>query len=653
LNNYNEFIHKRTYSKFDYDKNRREDWNETVERWFEHMPRHAKLSKELTELLLSKKEQLLNMETLSAMRTLWTSGSALDQNHIGAFNCAYTAIDNINSFSEILYILMHGTGVGLSVEERFISQLPELSNRIQMLQNTIFTIEDSKEGWQQALRYHIRNLYDGFYTKFDYSLIRPAGAPLKTFGGRASGHEPLKELLDFVTETFLNARGRKLYTWECADIACMIAQTVIVGGVRRSSLMILTDINDKHMSEYKNGDFYKTHPYRVAANISAVINNNEEYDEHFEVLFKELKESKSGERGIVNRGVIEDKVRKSGRKVVYGFGVNPCVEILLRSKQFCNLSEIVMRKNDTLKTLKKKVETAVLFAVIQSQLTEYNNLSKEWIDNAVEEKLVGVSITGIMDWLSSNYVIYDDSEKDDVINEKVNMIVARNVLRAMKRHGVSYYNELLDKHPELAGETRHECIFTVKPSGTASQLVGCSSGIKPEQSKYYIRRVRVDAKDPLALLMIEQGVPFDYENGQDETNVKTYVFSFYRESYSDERLTLPHLSVQDQLDIYKLINDNWVDHNPSATIAVGDDEWDIVKKFLLENKDTIAGISFYPKYDGYHQLMPYEEISEEEYIELSKDNVDIDFNRLSEYETTDNTEGAKTYACHGGNCEIV
>jgi ribonucleoside-diphosphate reductase alpha chain len=563
------------------------------------------------------------MDVMPSMRCLWSAGAALENDNIAGYNCAYTAIDSVKTFSEILYILMNGAGVGFSTERQYTNLLPTVPSVLTVNEFGRFRVADSKLGWTEAYHLLLTKLYEGQIFPVDLSLIRPKGAPLKTFGGRASGPEPLLQLIKFTVRTFKGAAGRKLNSLEVYDLVCMIANCVVSGGVRRSSTINLSNLSDTRMRDAKVGQFYIEHPQRMLSNNSVVYTERPDM-RIFVEEWAHLMNSGSGERGIINRESLMAAASNTGRDE-RDFGTNPCGEIILRNKQFCNLTEVIVRPDDTFLTLKRKVGYATLLGVLQSSLTTFKYLSPEWKTNCEEERLLGVSLTGLMDNLS----IWGH------LNEL--------------RGAAWYHAKEVSKAMDIACPKAVTC---VKPSGTVSQLVGCASGVHPRHSPYYIRRVRVSSTDPVARLLIDQGIPYHPETGQDLDTANTLVFEFPQESPYGS-VFRDSMSALAQLRGWLKIKQSWCDHNPSCTIYVREYEWLEVGAWVYKNWDWIGGLSFLPHDGGVYELAPYEEITKEQYDEMLKDSKPIDWSRLTEYEHNDNTEGAKTYACTGDRCEIV
>lgn len=625
---YQEFIYKRTYSRWLEREGRREEWIETVNRYADFF--HKRVPQPLLGEFFGAIDKIVNLDVLPSMRCLWSAGEALESDNIAGYNCAYTVVDAKKTFAEILYILMNGTGVGFSVERQYINKLPEVPHSFGRLDMSPWVIGDSKIGWAEAFEHHINMLYNGMLCPFDYSQIRPKGSRLKTFGGRASGHEPLKQLIEYTTKIFQAAAGRKLNSIECYDIVCMIANCVVVGGVRRSATISLSNLSDLRMRHAKDGEFYILNPQRQLSNNSVAYTEKPEVATFMEEWLSLMK-SGSGERGIVNREGLREHARLNGRDPEYDFGVNPCGEIILRPKQFCNLTEVVIKPDETLLDLSHKVRAAVILGCLQATLDNFKFLSEEWTKNTKEERLLGVSLTGIHD---SAYF-------------SGSVVSMARYLKTLKLEAQVTARRWAD----ALGIAVPKAITCVKPSGTVSQLVNSSSGLHPRYAKHYIRRVRVNATDPVAKLLIAEGVPYEPEVGQELETASTLVFSFPIKSPTGST-TKSQVTALQQLDFWKILKIHWCDHNPSATIYVKPHEWIEVGAWVYKNWEHIGGLSFLPDDGGVYQLAPYEEISTEKYAELMWNFPKLDFSKLSEYEKADQTEGSKEYACQGGVCEL-
>ncbi len=627
-NQLGEFVYYRTYSKWIDAERRRETWIETVDRYISFMK--GKLGKLVKDSEYKElRDAILNQEVMPSMRLLQFAGSAVDRTNVCAYNCSFIAPSVLTDFAEIMYISMCGTGVGFSVESQNVQSLPQIKFQTgKKLAKHV--IEDSKEGWADALTYGLKTWYDGNDVEFDYSLIRPAGARLKTMGGRASGPDPLMRLLNLVRTKVLSKQGRRLSNIDAHDIICAIGDCVVAGGVRRSALISLSDLDDDAMRDAKAGQFYLTEPQRSIANNSAVYIQKPTSVEFFDEWIALMK-SGSGERGIFNRGGLAKTLPERRLKVLGGYigslGTNPCGEIILQSKQFCNLSEVVARAKDTEADLLRKIKLATLLGTYQSTLTNFQYLSKEWKENCEKERLLGVSITGQWDC-------------PVVRNEKVLAKLKKEAIKA---------NELFAKRFKVNAST---CVTCVKPSGTVSQTVDCASGMHPRYAPYYIRRIRISATDSLFKMLRDQGVPYQPEVGQSKENATTYVFEF--------PVKAPHgavvkndISALEQLEFWKMVKINYTEHNPSVTIYVGESEWIEVVNWVYSNWDIIGGLSFLPRNDHVYQLAPYEEINESKYHELVKKTSNIDFSKIITYEKQDDSDMKKELACAGGMCEVV
>ena len=641
---YQEYIHLSRYARWDYSQGRRETWDETVGRYFTFFTEHLqekhdyKLENgERTEL----ENAVKNLQVMPSMRCLMTAGPALKKENVAGYNCSYAKVDSPRSFDEILYVLMNGTGVGFSVEEEYTNQLPVVPEELYDT-DTVIVVADSKLGWAKAFKELVSLLYGGHVAKWDVSKVRAAGAPLKTFGGRASGPQPLEDLFTFTINTFKNSLGRKLKPVECHDIVCKTAEIVVVGGVRRSALISLSNLNDREMRFAKHGDWYNHNVQRALANNS--VNYKEKPDVGtFMREWLSLYDSKSGERGIYNGMSAKKTVEQLNERYEDGdgnrvlrrdprndFGTNPCSEIILRSREFCNLSEIVVRREDTRESLKEKVRSATILGTFQSTLTEFKYLSKEWKRNCDEERLLGVSLTGIMD----------------------------NPITNGTRNGLK---ELLEELRDVAYETNKEwsdklgiptsaAITCVKPSGTVSQLVDSASGIHARHSPFYIRTVRADTKDPLCKLMQDMGFP----NEADVTKPDhTTVFSFPMKTPKGAICRMD-MTALEQLELWKTYATSWCEHKPSVTISVKEDEWVEVAAWVYDHFDSISGISFLPFSEHVYRQAPYQDCTEEEYKEALKTMPkNVDWAELSKYESQDYTIASQELACTAGGCEII
>ena len=624
MDQYREYIAASRYARYIDDKGRRETWEETVQRFidyiFDRTPAIAEDQETKKELFTA----ILNHELMPSMRALMTAGKSADRDNTCIYNCSYLPVDDPKSFDEAMFILLCGTGVGFSVESRYINGLPEVPDRLFDSEHTI-SVHDSKEGWAKSLRLLLAHLYSGEVPRWDISKVRPAGARLKTFGGRASGPEPLVDLFAFTVAMFKHAKGRRLNSLECHDLMCKIGEVVVVGGVRRSAMISLSDLNDERIRHAKTGPWWETAPHRALANNSAVYNETPTVGKFMEEWVS-LYNSHSGERGIFNREAAKKTVAKYGnRDVDYDFGTNPCSEIILRPYQFCNLTEAVIRHDDTKESLLRKVRLATILGTIQSSFTKFPYLRKVWQRNTEEERLLGVSFTGIY-----------DNKLTCTQGEELNVILTQ--LREMARATNKQWAERL-------GIPTSAAITCVKPSGTVSQLVDSASGIHPRHAKYYIRRVRGDKKDPLSQFLIQQGIPNEecvYKPTQ------TVVFSFPQKA--PDGLTRDDVTPIKHLELWLTYQRHWCEHKPSVTISVEEKDWPSVGAWTWENFSEISGVSYLPYDGGTYRQAPYEECTEEEYNELKAKIPTINWGELKE--VTDNVEGAQMLACSAGSCEI-
>jgi ribonucleoside-diphosphate reductase alpha chain len=624
MDQYQEYIAASRYARFIDDKGRREQWSETVWRYVDYVFSRTPAIKDNTELKDRIYKAIYDMKVMPSMRAMMTAGRSADRDNTCIYNCSYLPVDDPKSFDEAMFILLCGTGVGFSVESKYTSQLPDVPEQLFESEHVI-AVHDSKEGWAKALRLLIAHLYAGEVPKWDVSKIRPAGARLKTFGGRASGPGPLVDLFSFAVNTFKNAKGRKLNTLECHDLMCKIGEVVVVGGVRRSAMISLSDLDDERIRHAKSGPWWETAPHRALANNSAVYNETPTVGKFMEEWLS-LYNSHSGERGIFNREAAKKTVAKySHRDPNFDFGTNPCSEIILRPYQFCNLTEVVVRHDDTLETLKDKVEVATILGTIQSTFTKFPYLRKLWQRNTEEERLLGVSLTGI----------YDNTEMC------TNGEVLAGILAQLREHSRAA-NELW---ANTLGVAKSAAITCVKPSGTVSQLVDSASGIHPRHSRYYIRRVRGDKKDPLSAFLVSQGVPAEdcvYKPTQ------TVVFSFPQKAPAG--LVRDDVSAISHLELWLAYQRHWCEHKPSVTISVEEKDWPSVGAWVWDHFDEISGVSFLPYDGGTYRQAPYEECTEEQYNELKARVPKIDWTLFKEQ--TDNVEGAQMLACVAGSCEI-
>jgi ribonucleoside-triphosphate reductase len=634
-NSLGEFVYLRTYAKWIPEAGRRETWIETVDRYINFM--RENLGKKLTEKEYAElREAILSQKIMPSMRLMQFAGDAARRSNVTAYNCSYIAPSQIEDFAEIMYISMCGTGVGYSVESANIQALPQIAYQTKEKMPT-HMVADSKEGWCDALTLGLKTWYEGKDIDFDFSLIRPAGARLATMGGKASGPEPLRNLLAFSREKILSRQGRRLRNIDAHDIICKIGDCVVAGGVRRSAMISLSDLDDHEVRDAKKGQFWMTEPQRALANNSAVYNekpSNEEFMDEWVALVK----SKAGERGIFNRGGLMGQLPKrridfwkesgyvQNERVVGPAGTNPCGEIILKSKQFCNLSEVVARADDTKETLVEKARLATILGTYQSSLSNLGYLSKEWKKNCEEERLLGVSITG--QW---------DSKA----------VRTADVLEAMRAETIKTNK----KYAQRFGINQSTAITCVKPSGTVSQTLGVASGMHPRHAPYYIRRIRISATDSLFKMLRDQGVPYHPEVGQTEAEASTFVLEFPVKS-PDGAISKDDLTALDQLEHWKLVKEHFTEHNPSVTISVGEDEWIQVANWVYEHWDIVGGLSFLPRSNHVYQLAPYEEITKEQYVEMAKRFQHLDYGKLYAYERTDETDIKKELACVSGTCEI-
>ena len=619
MNDYQQFIHRSRYARYLEDKGRRETWEETVGRYMENVV-GSKVEQDVADQI---RKAILNMEVMPSMRGLMTAGKALERDNVALFNCSYIPCDHPRAFDEAMYILMCGTGVGFTVERQDISKLPVVSDEMHDTGTTI-VVDDSKLGWSKAFKELVSMLYAGQVPKWDVDKVRPAGARLKVFGGRASGPEPLISLFKFCVKTFKGAVGRRLTSIECHDIMCKIGETVVVGGVRRSALISLSNLSDDRMRNAKSGAWWENNPQRSLANNSVC------YTEKPDMLafmkeWQAMYESQSGERGIFNRIAAKKQAGKNGRRDTnYDFGTNPCSEIILRPYQFCNLTEVVCRADDTFESLKRKVELATILGTIQATFTDFRYLRSIWKRNTEEEALLGVSFTGLMDSpLKDMY--YESSDQ----------------LEALKKHAVEVNKLWADR----LGINQSTAITCVKPSGTVSQLVDSASGLHPRFSDFYIRRVRNSINDPLTQFLASQGVPWE----MDKVSPNTAVFSFPQKS-PDGAVCKDGLTAIQQMKYWKHIQDNWCEHKPSITVYYGADEYMELGAWVWEHFDEVSGVAFLPRLEHTYEQAPYEEITKEQYEQLKETMPSIDWSKFTESE--DNTEGSQTLACFGSSCEI-
>lgn len=625
MDQYQQFIHKSRYARWLDDKGRRETWAETVQRYIDFFIDRGQLdaySQQTQEIY----DAIYDLEIMPSMRCMMTAGEALKRDNVAGFNCSYLHIDHVRAFDELMYVLMCGTGVGFSVERNFINQLPEVAESMHETDTTI-VVADSKMGWASAYRELISLLYSGKIPKWDMRKVRPAGSRLKTFGGRASGPEPLDDLFHFTVGIFRKAHGRKLTSIECHDLCCKIADIVVVGGVRRSALISLSNLSDQRMAKAKAGQWWETEGQRRLANNSVAYTEKPDFSA-FIAEMQTLYESKCGERGIFSRVAAKKLAERNGRRdAAHNFGTNPCSEIILRSNQFCNLSEVVVREDDDLTSLKRKVKLATILGTLQSTLTDFRYLRVRWKRNTEEESLLGVSLTGIMD----HYLLSKPTtDLEKWLGEMKDVAIETN-----------------RKWSERLGVNESTAITCVKPSGTVSQLVNSASGIHPRFADYYIRRVRGDTKDPLSVFMSDSG--FSVE--QDVMSPTTSVFSFPIKAPKSS-ITVNQVGAMDQLKLWKAYQDHWCEHKPSITIYYTDDEFLDVAQWIWRNFDSVSGISLLPYSDHVYQQAPYEKIKKDQYKQLLAELPKVDWDDLAKIETEDSTIGSQELACTGGACEI-
>ena len=643
---YQSFIHLSRYSRWLPNENRRETWHETVKRYFDFFEEHLleqhnyKVSKKEREEL---EEAVSNLEIMPSMRALMTAGEALKRDNVAGYNCSFASSGRVRAFDEILYILMCGTGVGFSVERDFLNKLPTIAEEFEASDTTI-VVQDSKMGWAKAYKELTSLLIGGQIPKWDVSKVRPAGARLKTFGGRASGPQPLDDLFTFTVEAYQRAAGRKLTSIECHDIICKIAEIVVVGGVRRSALISLSSLTDERMRDAKHGQWWVSDAQRALSNNSVAYKEKPEigtFMEEWLALYK----SKSGERGIFNRDAAKKQTERANefrssladeyrtfrhREVDHEFGTNPCSEIILRDKEFCNLTEIVVRGNDTKESLARKVRLATILGTWQSTLTNFKYLSSEWERNCKEERLLGVSMTGIMDCELTNG---KKGNLEKLLTELKTQAIVQNKTTA-----------------KSIGINESVAITCVKPSGTVSQLVDAASGIHARHNPYYIRTVRADVKDPLCIFMKEKGFPCEPDVMKPE---HTMVFSFPMKT-PKKAVFRTDMTAMEQLNLWLTYQRFWCEHKPSVTISVKENEWMEVGAWVWEHFDEVSGVSFLPFSDHTYKQAPYQDCTEEEYKELLKAlPKDVDWAELGDYEKEDNTAGTQTFACSGNSCEVV
>ena len=629
---YQQFIHKSRYARWIDDEQRRENWDETVDRYIGFMQDQVLMKHNIKlddKTVNELRDSILSLDVMPSMRAMMTAGPALSRDNICGYNCSYIPVDNPRAFDECMYILMCGTGVGFSVERENVDKLPVVSDNFDK-SDIVIKVADSKPGWAKSLRELIALLYAGQVPSWDVSEIREAGAKLKIMGGRASGPQPLLDLFDFVVKVFKKASGRRLFPIECHDIMCKIGEVVVVGGVRRSALISLSNLNDDQMAHAKSGQWWETEPQRALANNSVAYKSKPEMGT-FMREWLALYDSKSGERGMFNREAADKQVARNGRRETgHMWGTNPCSEIILRGYQFCNLSEVVVRETDTLDSLKRKVRIATILGTLQSTLTDFKYLRKVWKDNTEEERLLGVSLTGIMD--------------HHVLSKNVD---SKRWLEEMRQEAVDTNKNFAN----MLGIPQSAAITCVKPSGTVSQLVDAASGIHARHNDYYIRTVRGDNKDPLTQFLIEEGVHNERDMMKPDS---VTVFSFAMRS-PDGAVTRTQMTAIQQLELWKTYAIHWCEHKPSITVTVKEHEWMEVGAWVYENFDVASGVSFLPHSDHTYQQAPYQDIEPDDYYDWqqSYSHVRIDWNKLTEFEKEDNTSGSRELACTAGVCEVV
>ena len=619
MDQYQQFIHRSRYARYLDEENRRETWEETVNRYIDFWDIPDDLRKEL-------RNSILNLEVMPSMRCMMTAGPALERDNVAGYNCSYLPIDSPRSFDELMYILLCGTGVGFSVERDYVKKLPKVAEEFHETDTTI-VVSDSKIGWASAFRELISLLYAGKIPKCDLTRLRPKGARLKTFGGRASGPQPLSDLFNYTVALFKGAKKRQLTDLECHDLVCKIADIVVVGGVRRSALIGLSNVTSGRIAKAKTGMWDKVYPHRGLANNSAVYTEKPDFPTFITEMCN-LYESRSGERGIFSRQAAQEVAARNGRREPnHDFGTNPCSEIILRPYQFCNLSEVVVRADDTLGTLKRKVRVATILGTLQATLTDFRYLRNIWKKNTEEEALLGVSLTGIMDHpVLSNE---EDTKLPKWLNE-------------LKQVAIDVNKEFAEKF----GINQSVAITCVKPSGTVSQLVNSASGIHPRFSAYYTRTVRADAKDPLATAMIDAGFPYEV----DVMNPHNYVFMFPIAS-PEGAITVPDVGSIKQLKLWKVYQDSWCEHKPSQTVYYTDDEFLEILQWVWDNFNSLSGVSFLPYDDHVYVQAPYQQLDKQTFQAQCK-TMPVNFDWSSIEELEDNTEAMQTLACTNGVCEL-
>ena len=624
MNDYQKFIAISRYARWIDEENRRETWEETVQRYVDYITEKVKGHLPKQQIFSAIK----NLDVMPSMRALMTAGPALERDNTAGYNCSYLPVDDPKAFDEAMYILLCGTGVGFSVERQYVSQLPEIPQGLDHV-DTVIKVQDSKEGWARALRKLIGHLYMGEVPMWDMSNVRPAGARLKVFGGRASGPAPLIDLFSFTVALFRQNEGRKLSSYDCHNLMCKVGEVVVSGGVRRSAMISLSNLSDGRMRHAKSGKWWETAPQMALSNNSVVYTDKPD-GETFLREWTSLVESKSGERGIFNRISAKEQAKKFGRRDAdHEFGCNPCSEIILRPYQFCNLTEVVIRERDRFEDLKKKVMLATILGTAQATLTKFPYLRKIWQKNTEEERLLGVSLTGIMD--------------NELTNGKKHGL--EKTLTALRKVAVETNKEW----SAIFGIPQSTAITCVKPSGTVSQLVDSSSGIHPRHSDYYIRTVRGDNKDPLTNFMKDSGIPSEADFMKPDTQT---VFSFPMKS-PKKSVVRNDMTAIEQLEMWLLYQRHWCEHKPSVTVSVRDEEWMDVGAFVFKHFDEMSGVSFLPHSDHTYQQAPYQDCTEAVYNDFSSKFSHIDWNKFTDYEKEDNTNSSQTFACSGDSCEIV
>lgn len=631
---YQTFIAVSRYCRWDEEKQRRETWPEAVNRYTNYIFTRMENEYGFKDHVLKDEitEAIINLELAPSMRSLMTAGKALDRDNVAGYNCSYLPVDDVKSFDEAMYILLCGTGVGFSVERQYISKLPEVPDEL-FDSNTTIVVSDSKAGWAKSLRQLIALLYSGEVPRWDVSKVRPAGARLKTFGGRASGPEPLEDLFRFVISKFRGAIGRRLNSLECHDVMCKIGEVVVVGGVRRSAMISLSNLSDDRMRNAKTGQWWENNAQRALSNNSVCYTEKPDVGSFLEE-WSSLYRSKSGERGIFNREASQKQAGRNGRRDnSFDFGTNPCSEIILRPYQFCNLTEVVVRATDTAADLGRKVRLATILGTFQSTLTYFPYLRKIWKENTEEERLLGVSLTGIMD--------------SHLMNGRTGGAFGiKKLLEELKNVAIDTNKNWADK----LGINRSTAITCVKPSGTVSQLVDSASGIHSRHSSFYIRSVRADNKDPLTQFLKDSGIKWEPEINKPN---QTTVFYFPQKA-PEGSVTRNDLTAIEQLELWKIYQEYWCEHKPSITVTVREEEWPSVGGWVYDNFDMVSGVSFLPHSDHTYKQAPYQEVDVEAFNQLVLETpMEIDWEALSKYEAEDNTAGSQTLACGPEGCEVV